>query len=772
MLFRSGIIHCDIKPANILLEYSGEVKLSDFGIAHIYGGNRLTNINSVVGTLEYMSPEQSQAGPIGPKTDLYSLGAVLYALLVGSPPYQAKTLAEVLQKHQSGPPPKISEKRSDVPEVLEAIIMELLSIKPEARPTNAYILTRRLQVILKAYLGNPGLVKVRPSEKKAVPPVHLPPPIAMPNQKPPEEERLVDSREIDGKNPIPLADPSRFERTSTQFRVTPLSETEKERLASSQENDSQSDGAQNESSQSESSEGHSEFHFDSRSDFHCDSELVFDSNNNPVPKRQLPAVLGKKSPGLSSPYPSQDGENTTQKADDSAVRAADARKKTSPSHLRSEKQDSSRKSRRVKQKLSGRHLNDWRDLSAIARKLDTSNKNGKSPIDVTKSQVLPGESSNISSHGKQASSRIMESIARKNAANSASDSFVSSAASSRPYIDLAAARSSSDQPVTPLDILREPDTKSGTRSRFIPVSEEELGDFSKYKDETPRKVISIQTIFLSVCLLGIGFFIYYLLQPIPADTLYDRITKAVEAKEGEGGPINVSQILQAEDNIELFLTLFPGDPRSDQMYRYMEEIKLDKLQREFDNRINRMQDVSSLEPLERTCLEAFALARTQPEKAAAKFQAILDLYETGAESLGDLLPETDEQVNHATTETELTPNGNEAEENAVEDGQDEPKTQVVRIRPDYIREGRPRSESRNDLCLELVRRRLHAIQSQSAISVEEQKKFLQNRLDKAAEIDWIYPDQAELIRRGIIEIYGDKSWAIPFVEQAQEGLEN
>ena len=56
-----GIIHRDIKPANILLEYNGEVKLSDFGIAHIYGGNRLTNINSVVGTLEYMSPKSSAA---------------------------------------------------------------------------------------------------------------------------------------------------------------------------------------------------------------------------------------------------------------------------------------------------------------------------------------------------------------------------------------------------------------------------------------------------------------------------------------------------------------------------------------------------------------------------------------------------------------------------------------------------------------------------------------------------------------------------------------
>lgn len=146
-----GVIHRDIKPANILLLETGEVKVSDYGIAHFFGSSRLTTANMVIGTIEFMSPEQAQAGPLTPKSDIYSLGALLYALLTGVPPYVARTLPEILQKYRSGPPDSIRYRRPEVPAVLDMFIMELLRVQPDKRPLDARIIGRRLEAIRVAF---------------------------------------------------------------------------------------------------------------------------------------------------------------------------------------------------------------------------------------------------------------------------------------------------------------------------------------------------------------------------------------------------------------------------------------------------------------------------------------------------------------------------------------------------------------------------------------------------------------------------------------------
>ena len=83
-----GIIHRDIKPANLLLTKDGQIKLSDFGIARLFGFTRLTAAGNVLGTVEYMAPEQADGRPATPRTDLYSLGGVLYCLLARRPPFR------------------------------------------------------------------------------------------------------------------------------------------------------------------------------------------------------------------------------------------------------------------------------------------------------------------------------------------------------------------------------------------------------------------------------------------------------------------------------------------------------------------------------------------------------------------------------------------------------------------------------------------------------------------------------------------------------------
>ncbi len=143
-----GVIHRDIKPANIMLMNGGRVKVSDYGIAQYFGASRLTNANQVVGTIEFMAPEQAQAGAVTPKTDIYSLGALMYALLTSRPPYVAKSLPELLQKYKEGYPELIRTVRPETPKVFDEVVRDLLQIPIDERPGDARIVGRRLEAIL------------------------------------------------------------------------------------------------------------------------------------------------------------------------------------------------------------------------------------------------------------------------------------------------------------------------------------------------------------------------------------------------------------------------------------------------------------------------------------------------------------------------------------------------------------------------------------------------------------------------------------------------
>ena len=142
-----GIVHRDIKPANLLLTAEGSVKLSDFGIAKLFGHGQMTAVGSVLGTIDYMAPEQADARPVGPRSDLYSLGGVLYTLLAGRPPFSAASLPEMLDKHRSVVPDPVGRYCSDVPSELEAIVGQLLEKSPRARVANAALLCRRLEKV-------------------------------------------------------------------------------------------------------------------------------------------------------------------------------------------------------------------------------------------------------------------------------------------------------------------------------------------------------------------------------------------------------------------------------------------------------------------------------------------------------------------------------------------------------------------------------------------------------------------------------------------------
>jgi serine/threonine protein kinase len=145
-----GIIHRDIKPGNLLMASDGQVKLSDFGIARLFGNTRLTGVGTVLGTAEYMAPEQAEGRPVTPRADLYSLGAVLYVLLARRPLFRSKSLPELLHKQRFEKPEPVSHYAPDVPAALEQIITQLLEKDPDRRIPNPTLLARQLGAMRRA----------------------------------------------------------------------------------------------------------------------------------------------------------------------------------------------------------------------------------------------------------------------------------------------------------------------------------------------------------------------------------------------------------------------------------------------------------------------------------------------------------------------------------------------------------------------------------------------------------------------------------------------
>jgi len=145
----AGIVHRDLKPSNLLLTPDGTVKLSDFGIAQIFASSRLTITGGILGTAEFMSPEQAQGRRATKQSDIYSLGAVMYVMLTGRPPFTGKTTLDIIQKHKFS---QFDSPKRLVPEVpfwLDEVVCQCLAKKPEERYPDAYVLQLRLQEIVK-----------------------------------------------------------------------------------------------------------------------------------------------------------------------------------------------------------------------------------------------------------------------------------------------------------------------------------------------------------------------------------------------------------------------------------------------------------------------------------------------------------------------------------------------------------------------------------------------------------------------------------------------
>ncbi len=135
---RAGVVHRDIKPANILLDETGNAFLTDFGIAKdLTGDMQLTGEGAVIGTPDYISPEQILSGPVTSQTDIYSLGAVLYETLTGEKPFPDSSVANLIYKHLHEPIPLVSDSRPGLPPLIDAVIQRATAKEPADRYATA-----------------------------------------------------------------------------------------------------------------------------------------------------------------------------------------------------------------------------------------------------------------------------------------------------------------------------------------------------------------------------------------------------------------------------------------------------------------------------------------------------------------------------------------------------------------------------------------------------------------------------------------------------------
>src|SRR2546421_532056 len=189
---RHGIVHRDIKPHNVVVDADGQLKVTDFGIARS-GASQMTEVGSIIGTAQYLSAEQARGSPVDQRSDVYSVGIVLYEMLTGTVPFTGDTPLEIAMKHLSEVPVPPSELRDDVPDDLDLVVLRALAKDPEDRYQTAEEMNADLARIQRGLSvssettdaatavlagagisGAPTIIAPRPTQ---VAPPHAPPPV-------------------------------------------------------------------------------------------------------------------------------------------------------------------------------------------------------------------------------------------------------------------------------------------------------------------------------------------------------------------------------------------------------------------------------------------------------------------------------------------------------------------------------------------------------------------------------------------------------------------
>lgn len=170
---RAGLVHCDVKPHNILITRDERVKVTDFGIARAVSESSQEIKSAVWGTPQYLSPEQGAGKPATPAADVYAIGVILFELLTNRLPFQAESYAALVLKHVQEPPPSVTQFNQQLPAQLESILNKILAKDPNHRYRTAgqleqILLAYRQQMPTYAHYGQPVPMIQPPPEEKTM----------------------------------------------------------------------------------------------------------------------------------------------------------------------------------------------------------------------------------------------------------------------------------------------------------------------------------------------------------------------------------------------------------------------------------------------------------------------------------------------------------------------------------------------------------------------------------------------------------------------------
>ena len=610
-----GIIHRDLKPGNLLLAADGTVKLADFGIAQLFGRTRVTAVGSVVGTLDYMAPEQAQGSLVDARADLYSLGAVLYTLLSGRPPLHAKTLSEMLEKLYRTRPEPIRRLAPEVPEAFEQLLEQLLEKEPQRRMATAQATARRLETLLQEAAGGDACSSPPRAETDA----------ASESAPAGTEEPLLSAGSAIGDV---LGRPARPEGSSAQepSSAGPGEPERTEKTSSPEETGGPREMGRPEEIGTEA-KGAGFKKMDSSDEIgspaKMDSLGEKGGAEEPLAPNGLHRTGGMK--GLDKPRGLAEMEGSEKL---SGLRQPAELPETKPmtwppgllpgllptaglpasgpvAQGSAEAKAAEEPSQGIKPP-SGDIFVEGRPRAGLSP--------GQWP------SAAEGPSSPLAVSAPSSAGQVLEPLPPT---QEATPPPVGQPVASRDQPE--PAPSEKEPPDRPEQLTRQA-TASGKRSHFVPVSEEELDQMPS--EEPARPWISWQTWVLVGCLLAVGGTVWYLLQPPSADALYERIARS--AQEG-----TIEALRTAESAIQEFLTRYPSDPRAEQVRQYERELDLDRLERRFELQASgRLRSRGVLSPCERVYAEAVAISRTNPELGIAQLQALLALYEDRPERSG------------------------------------------------------------------------------------------------------------------------------------------